>query len=92
MPRKLTQQQARYASLNHWKPGSTEADEAGQVFWSAKAIQDLKDSIARSPLPFTSEQRQAIVAVVLSGDPAPDDHEIRRLAAESHAEPRSGLC
>jgi hypothetical protein len=30
-------------------------------FWCAKAIQDLQDSLARSPLPFTDEQRQRII-------------------------------
>jgi hypothetical protein len=72
MPRTLTQQQARYASLTHWKPGSSESQEAGRDFWCAKAIQDLQDSLTRSPLPFTDEQRQRIAALMLSGDPAPE--------------------
>ena len=56
--------QARYASLSHWKPGSPESQEAGREFWSAKAIQDLQDSLARSPLPFTDAQREQIIAVL----------------------------
>jgi hypothetical protein len=64
MPRTLTQQQARYASLTHWKPGSPESQEAGREFWSAKAFADLADSIARSPLPFTDEQRQRLTELL----------------------------
>ena len=64
MPRTLTQKQARYASLAHWKPGSPESQEAGREFWCAKAIQNLQDSLARSPLPFTDEQRHAITELL----------------------------
>ena len=39
---------------------------------AGEAIQDLQDSLARSPLPFTEEQRQRIAALMLSGDPAPE--------------------
>ena len=67
MPRTLTTLQSRYASLTHWKPGSPEADEAGRKFWSAKALADLQESIARSPLPFTQSQRDQIVAVLRNG-------------------------
>ena len=64
LPRTNTKQQARYASLSYWKPGSPESHEAGRDFWCAKAIQDLKDSLARSPLPFTDAQREQIIAVL----------------------------
>jgi hypothetical protein len=64
MPRTLTTLQSRYASLTHWKPGSPESQEAGRDFWCAKAIQDLQDCLARSPLPFTDEQRQRITELL----------------------------
>lgn len=64
MPRTLTTLQSRYASLTHWKPGSPESQEAGRDFWSAKAFADLADSIARSPLAFTDEQRQRIIELL----------------------------
>lgn len=61
MPKTLNPERTRYASLSRWKPGSPESQEAGREFWCAKAIQDLQDSLARSPLPFTDEQRQRII-------------------------------
>lgn len=58
------QAQAIYASLTWRKPGSPETLEAGREFWFVKTIDDLQDSLTRSPLPFTDEQREQIIAVV----------------------------
>jgi hypothetical protein len=65
-PHTVIQTQARYASLAHWRPGSAEAQEAGREFWFAKALSDLQDSVARSPLPFTKEQRARITELMVS--------------------------
>ena len=63
----LNPERARWASLNYWKPGSPETLEAGRDFWSAKAMKDLEDSLARSPLPFTDEQRERLAALLRAG-------------------------
>jgi hypothetical protein len=71
MPTTLTKQrrqtQALYASLSWRKPGSPETLEAGREFWFVKTMDDLLDSLARSPLPFTDEQRQRIAELLAAG-------------------------
>jgi hypothetical protein len=76
--RTLNPERARWASLSYWHPGSPEAQEAGRDFWCAKAIQDLKDALVRSPLPFTDEQRDQIIAVVLSAEAATESTDEQR--------------
>ena len=66
MPNTLTARtQAVYASLSCASPVAP-TPEAGREFWCVKAIQDRLDSLARSPLPFTDEQRERIVELLVA--------------------------
>ena len=67
----LRQLQAHVATTANYKRGSPEHEEARRKFWSARALRDVKDAVAKSP-PFTQAQREEIIAVLCAGDPAPE--------------------
>jgi hypothetical protein len=64
--RTLNPERARWASLSYWHPDSPDAYEAGRTFFFAKAIADLQESLTRSPLPFTAEQRKHLTDLLVA--------------------------
>lgn len=68
-PTTLTALQARVGTTARYKPGSPEHADALRDYWSARAVERLREILTKSP-PFTPAQRAAIIAVLDAGDPA----------------------
>ena len=61
---RATQAQAVYASLSSTKRGTPEHQRAAAEYYFVKALTTLQDSLSRSPVPWTDEQRAEITEIL----------------------------